>query len=137
MTTTTASPESPSSFASRGESVCCAAVGVAVAADESEDAGTVAGAVTDPTHVIAAQCKGRFETREEAEAVIAKVAAVVKAHADIMAVVKTPDVTKQLMSQGVQIVGMNPAQFATHLRAEIKKWAGIAKQANMQDIQAN
>ena len=36
----------------------------------------------EPTHVIAAQCKGRFETREEAEAVIAKVAAVVKAHAD-------------------------------------------------------
>lgn len=60
-----------------------------------------------------------------------------KAHADIMAVVKTPDVTKQLMSQGVQIVGMNPPQFAVHLRAEIKKWAGIAKQANMQDIQAN
>ena len=36
----------------------------------------------EPTHVIAAQCKGRFDTREEAEAVIAKVAAVVKAHAD-------------------------------------------------------
>ena len=60
-----------------------------------------------------------------------------KAHADIMAVVKTPDVTKQLMSQGVQIVGMNPARFSTHLRSEIKKWALIAKQANMQDIQAN
>ena len=36
----------------------------------------------EPTHVVASQCKGRFETREEAEAVIAKVAAVVKAHAD-------------------------------------------------------
>jgi tripartite-type tricarboxylate transporter receptor subunit TctC len=52
-------------------------------------------------------------------------------------VVNTPDVTKQLMSQSVQIVGMNPARFATHLRAEIRKWAGIARQANMQDIQAN
>ena len=60
-----------------------------------------------------------------------------KAHADIMAVVKTPDTTKQLMSQGVQIVGMNPAQFKTHLRAEIKRWAAVAKQVNMQDIQAN
>ncbi len=60
-----------------------------------------------------------------------------KAHADIMAVVKTPDTTKQLMSQGVQIVGMNPAQFKTHLRSEIKRWAAVAKQANMQDIQAN
>ena len=60
-----------------------------------------------------------------------------KAHADIMAVIKTPDITRQLASQGVQIVGMNPAQFAAHLRAEIKKWAAIAKQANMQDIQAN
>lgn len=60
-----------------------------------------------------------------------------KIYTDIMAVVKTPDVTKQLMSQGVQIVGMNPVQFATHLRAEIKKWALVAKQANMQDIQTN
>ena len=64
-------------------------------------------------------------------------AAVSKAHNDILAVVKTPDVAKQLTSQGVQIVGMNPAQFTTHLRAEIKKWALIVKQANMQDIQAN
>lgn len=60
-----------------------------------------------------------------------------KAYSDIMAVVKTPDATQQLTSQGVQIVGMNPEQFAVHLRSEIKKWALIAKQANMQDIQAN
>ncbi len=60
-----------------------------------------------------------------------------KTHADIMAVVKTPDATKQLTSQGVQIVGMNPAQFKTHLSAEIKRWAVVAKQANMQDAQTN
>jgi hypothetical protein len=35
-----------------------------------------------PTHVEGHRCKGRFETREDAEAMIAKVAAVVAAHAD-------------------------------------------------------
>lgn len=56
-------------------------------------------------------------------------------YADILAVVNTPEVTQNLTSQGVQIVGMNPQQFAVHLQSEIKKWAAIVKQANMQDLQ--
>ena len=56
-------------------------------------------------------------------------------HADILAVVRTPEVTQNLTSQGVQIVGMPPRQFAVYLQSEIKKWAAIAKQANMQDMQ--
>ena len=55
-------------------------------------------------------------------------------YSDILAVVRTPEVTQNLTSQGVQIVGMPPRQFAVYLQAEIKKWAEIAKQANMQDI---
>ena len=55
--------------------------------------------------------------------------------ADINAVVQTPEVTQNLAAQGVQIVGMPPRQFAAHLQAEITKWAMIAKQANMQDLQ--
>jgi tripartite-type tricarboxylate transporter receptor subunit TctC len=58
-----------------------------------------------------------------------------KIASDMLAVVKTPEVSQQLTSQGVQIVGMNPHQFAVYLKSEIKKWAVIAKQANMQDIQ--
>lgn len=55
-----------------------------------------------------------------------------KIYADIMAVVKTPEVTKQLTSQGVQIVGMSPREFSAHLASEIKKWARIAQQADLQ-----
>ncbi len=58
-----------------------------------------------------------------------------KIHSDILAVVKTPDVSQNLTSQGVEIVGNTPQQFAAQLRSEIKKWALIVKQANMHDIQ--
>ena len=58
-----------------------------------------------------------------------------KIYADILAVVKTPEVTQTLTSQGVDIVGMPPQQFAVYLQSEIKKWAAIAKQANMLDMQ--
>lgn len=58
-----------------------------------------------------------------------------KIAADILAVVKTPEATQQLTSQGVEIVGMGPKQFTAYLSSEIKKWAVIAKQANMQDMQ--
>ena len=58
-----------------------------------------------------------------------------KIYSDILAVVKTPEVTQTLTSQGVDIVGMPPQQFAVYLQSEIKKWAAIAKQANMLDMQ--
>jgi tripartite-type tricarboxylate transporter receptor subunit TctC len=57
-----------------------------------------------------------------------------KTYTDIMAVVRAPDVNKTLISQGVEILGMNPAQFATYLKSEISKWAAVVKQAG--DLQA-
>ena len=54
---------------------------------------------------------------------------------DILTVVKSPETTRELTSQGVEIVGMGPQQFAAYLSSEIKKWAVIAKQVNMQDMQ--
>ena len=62
-------------------------------------------------------------------------ALVERIHSDILAVVKTPEVTQTLTSQGVDIVGMPPKQFSVYLQSEIRKWAAIAKQANMQDMQ--
>ena len=58
-----------------------------------------------------------------------------KIYSNILAVVQTPEVSESLTSQGVQIVGMPPRQFAVYLQSEIKRWAVIAKQANMQDMQ--
>ena len=58
-----------------------------------------------------------------------------KIASDMLTVIKTPAVSQQLTSQGVQIVGMGPQQFAVYLGSEIKKWAAIAKQANMTDMQ--
>lgn len=57
-------------------------------------------------------------------------------YSDMMAVIRTPDVTQQLTSQGVQIVGMNPRQFQAHLQAEVRKWAAIVKHApELKDLQ--
>lgn len=58
-----------------------------------------------------------------------------KIHSDILAVVKTPEVTQTLSAQGVQIIGMPPQQFAAHIKSEIKKWGVVVKQANLQDLQ--
>ncbi len=58
-----------------------------------------------------------------------------KIYSDMLAVVRTPEVTQTLTSQGVQIVGMPPQQFGVFLQSEIKKWAVVAKQANLQDMQ--
>lgn len=57
-----------------------------------------------------------------------------KTYADIMTVVRTPEVSKTLVSQGVEIIGMSPAEFAAYLKTEISKWAAIVKQAG--DLQS-
>ena len=57
-------------------------------------------------------------------------------YSDMMAVVKTPEATQQLTSQGVQIVGMNPKQFSAFLQSEVKKWALVVKHApELKDMQ--
>ena len=51
---------------------------------------------------------------------------------DIDAVVKEPKLAAQLAADGTQIIASGPDRFAPYLDSEVKKWAGIVKQANIQ-----
>lgn len=48
-------------------------------------------------------------------------------HRDIVSVLKTPDVSERLSSQGARVVGSSPEEFAAHIRSEIAKWGKVIK----------
>jgi tripartite-type tricarboxylate transporter receptor subunit TctC len=52
-------------------------------------------------------------------------------HKEIVVALKSPDVVKQLSTQGAQIVASSPEQFAAYIRAETQKWAGVVKAAGI------
>jgi len=56
---------------------------------------------------------------------------VARIHADVMRVLKLPDVAERIASQGADIVGNSPAEFATFIAAESAKYARIIKQAGV------
>jgi len=48
-------------------------------------------------------------------------------HSEVVRVLRTPEVRDQLTSQGADIVGNSPEEFAAWIRAEVKKWAEVVK----------
>jgi len=56
---------------------------------------------------------------------------IVKIHTDVLRVLKLPDVQERIASQGADIVGNSPAEFATFIAAESAKYARIIKQAGV------
>ena len=51
---------------------------------------------------------------------------------DINAVAREPKLAAHLAAEGTQVIAVPPDQFGPYLTAEVKKWAGIVKQANIQ-----
>lgn len=52
---------------------------------------------------------------------------VARLNTDVVRVLRIPEVRDQLTSQGADIVGNSPEQFAAWIRAEVKKWAEVVK----------
>jgi tripartite-type tricarboxylate transporter receptor subunit TctC len=50
-----------------------------------------------------------------------------KLNAEIVRILKLPDVNERLAEQGAQPVGDTPQQFAEHIRRETAKWAKVVK----------
>jgi len=48
-------------------------------------------------------------------------------HADIVKVMLRPDVKERLAADGAEPVANTPEQFATHIKAEIARWAPVVK----------
>ena len=55
-----------------------------------------------------------------------------KLAADINAVAREPRLAAHLASEGIQVIGSGPDEFGPFLNAEVRKWAGIVKQGNIQ-----
>jgi tripartite-type tricarboxylate transporter receptor subunit TctC len=55
-----------------------------------------------------------------------------KLNGEMNAILKMDDVRRRFEDQGVEPAGGTPSQFADHIRAEIRKWAKVVKDANIQ-----
>ena len=58
-------------------------------------------------------------------------AVVARVHAETVKVVKLPEVSAQLLSQGAEPIGSTPQELARHIRAEIERWTKLVTQANI------
>ncbi|MBI3938267.1 MAG: tripartite tricarboxylate transporter substrate binding protein [Betaproteobacteria bacterium] len=54
---------------------------------------------------------------------------VTKLNAEIVNVLRTPEVHDRLFASGVEVVGSTPEQFAQFIRAQLVKWARVVKQS--------
>ena len=55
-----------------------------------------------------------------------------KLAADINEVAREPKLAAHLASDGIQVIASGPDEFGPFLNAEVRKWAGIVKQGNIQ-----
>jgi len=56
---------------------------------------------------------------------------VAKIHADVVTVLRLPDIQEKLAAQGWDIIGNTPAEFAAVLKADFDKWAKVVKAAGL------
>lgn len=52
-------------------------------------------------------------------------------NAELVKILKMPDVQEKLAGLGAQIVATSPDEFATYLKAEIDKWGKVARESNV------
>ena len=58
-------------------------------------------------------------------------ALIARLNSEFVQAVQQPDVRERLNSEGVQIIGSTPEQFAEHLRKESAKWGKVIRDANI------
>jgi tripartite-type tricarboxylate transporter receptor subunit TctC len=58
-------------------------------------------------------------------------AVVNKLHAEFVRILKLPDMQEKLAALGATVSAAGPAEFAAFLQAEIRKWDGVARRANI------
>ncbi len=59
-------------------------------------------------------------------------AIITRLNGEIVRIFRQPDVEERLAAQGGEAETNTPAQFAAHIRAEIKKWSQVVKASGMQ-----
>ena len=58
-------------------------------------------------------------------------AVVNKLNAEIVRILKLPDMQERLQALGAEVVGSSPAEFSAYLASEIDRWSKVAKAANV------
>ncbi len=53
-------------------------------------------------------------------------------HREIVRIVRSPEFNQQLIAEGATAVGNTPAEFDAIIRADIRKWAAVIKEAGIQ-----
>ena len=56
---------------------------------------------------------------------------VTRLHAEILRVLRLPDVRDSLIAQGTEPVGSSPEEFGAFMKSEASKWARVIKEANI------
>jgi tripartite-type tricarboxylate transporter receptor subunit TctC len=56
---------------------------------------------------------------------------VARTNAATMVVLALPDIRERLVHEGSEPMGSTPAQFGAYIKAEIAKWSGVVKAANL------
>jgi tripartite-type tricarboxylate transporter receptor subunit TctC len=51
---------------------------------------------------------------------------------EIASILRTPDVRDQLVAMGLEVVAGTPAEFASYIDAESKKWGKLIREAKIQ-----
>ncbi|NYT86734.1 Bug family tripartite tricarboxylate transporter substrate binding protein [Pollutimonas harenae] len=59
---------------------------------------------------------------------------VAKLNAEIVKILDMPDVKKRLAGQGAKAVSNSPEEFASYIKAELKKWENVVKSSGFQPI---
>lgn len=59
---------------------------------------------------------------------------VAKINADVLKVIRSPELAARLKAEGSDPVGNSPAEYATFLREEIAKWSKVIKQAGIKGL---
>jgi len=52
-------------------------------------------------------------------------------HAEVAKIMRMDDIKAKLADLGADAIGSTPAELATFLHAEMTKWAGVVKAANI------
>ena len=56
---------------------------------------------------------------------------IARLHSEVVRILRMPDITERLLSQGAEPIGSTPDEFTAFIRTEIEKWANLVKAANM------
>jgi tripartite-type tricarboxylate transporter receptor subunit TctC len=56
---------------------------------------------------------------------------VARLNAEVLKILAMPDVRERFLAQGVEPLGSTPDEFATHIRAQMDKWAKVVKDAGV------